>query len=545
MAVVSFVVEELEQLVGRGLSRNILENKVPMMGCEFEGIGDGEVEYEVFPNRPDMLSVEGFARALSYFIGTNKGLQSYELGKSGIELNVEKTVEQVRPCISGGVVKNVDLDEAMLRSIMQVQEKIHKTFGRGREKIAIGIHDLEGVESPFTYKGVDPEEVEFTPLQSNKKMNLREIGKKHPKGKYVEIIKKNEKWPVIVDKNRDVLSFPPVINGKLTELTEETKDVFIDVTGTDQKAVDEALNIITTSLAERGGRIETVKIDGKEKPDLSPGKMSVDIKYVNRLLGLDLDKDEFKELAGAMGFGYSDGTVLIPPYRTDMMHPIDVVEDIAISYGYESFDSEIPDVPGTGYSQGIEDFTGNIKEIMLGFGFQEVKTTVLTNKDKQFSKMKKNDEDVAEMENSFSEEYDICRKYIIPGLMDVLSQNQHRSYPQKIFEMGDVVFLDKKSETGTRNRRKAAAVLCDEKVNYVDLASVTESLLEITGVDVEIEKHEEDMFMGERSGTIVANGKDVGVVGEIHPEVLENWNIEKPVVAFEMDLETLRKGLKY
>jgi len=539
MAVVGFDVEELEELVGEELSKDVLENKVPMMGCEFEGMEKGEVEYEVFPDRPDLLSVEGFARALRCFLGVEQGLQEYKTGESGIELKVEDTVDPVRPCISAAVVRNVELDGSVLRSLMQVQEKIHKTFGRKRKKIAIGIHDLDKVEGPFTYKGVEPDSVEFVPLQSEETMNLKEIGEKHPKGKYVEILQGNEKWPVIVDRNDRVLSFPPVINGQLTELSEETENIFIDVTGTDQKAVEEALNIITTSLAERGGAIETVTVNGKERPDLDPGEISVDMDYVNGLLGLGLNEDGFEELIGGMGFGYSDGKVLVPPYRVDVMHPMDVVEDVAISHGYENFKPEIPDVPGTGSSQGIEDFTEKTKELMLGFGFQEVKTTVLTNKERQFRRMEAEEEEVVKMKNSFSEDYGVCRRYLIPELLEVLRQNQHRSYPQKIFEIGDVLLLDEGEETKTRNKRKLSGVICDDEVNYADLASVVSSLLELIGKEGSFEKCSSSSYLKNRSSEVIVDKERVGVVGEVHPQVLENWRIEKPVVAFELDLEGL------
>ncbi len=541
MAVVSFDIEELEELTGKKLKKKVLKNKVTMMGCDFEGFENGEVSYEVFPDRPDMLSAEGFARALRYFLGKDEGLRVYETEESDIEVEKEKSVDSVRPYISAAVISNLDLDESALTSLMQVQEKIHKTLGRERTKVAIGIHDMDRVEAPFTYKGVKPEDVEFTPLQSDEKMNLREIGKKHPKGNYVRIIEGNKKWPIIVDKNNRILSFPPVINGKLTEVTENTKNIFIDVTGTDQKAVDQALNIVVTSLAERGGKIKTVSVDGVDKPDLDPKEMEVDLDYVNSLLGLDLSEKNFTELIRSVGFGYSDGEVKVPAYRTDVMHPIDIVEDVAISYGYENFEAVVPDVPGIGIPRKGEELAGKLREIMIGFGFQEVRSTVLTNKNKQFGRMEMDEEDVAEMENPLTEEYSICRKYILPGLMEVLGQNKHRSYPQKIFEIGDVIVTDGKTETGAKNKRKIAGLLCDERVNYVDMASVVDALMKIFDHGLELRKYDSSMYMDGRAGQIIIDGEPAGFVGEIHPEVLENWELEKPVVAFEIDVEVIGK----
>ena len=542
MAVVSFDVKELEDLTGKKLSSDLLENKIPMMGCEFEGLENGNVDYEIFPNRPDLLSVEGFARALRYFLGLDEGVETYKTTKSGQSLEIDKTVDPVRPCISAAIVKNMSMDDSVLKSLMQVQEKIHKTFGRERRKIAIGIHDFDCIEGPFTYKAVDPKKVEFIPLQSTERMDLREIGRKHPKGKYTEILKNHDKWPVIVDKNDEVLSFPPVINGKLTEVTEDTENIFIDVTGTDQRSVDHALSIISTLFWERNGSIETVTVNGKEKPDLDPEEMAVDINYVNKLLDLELSEKEFAELIRGMGFGYSDGKVRIPPYRTDIMHPMDIVEDVGISYGYSNFEVRIPDVPGVGKQQKVEEFSEKVKELIIGFGFQEVKTTVLTNYEKQFLKMEREREEVTEMENPLSGDYKICRKYLLPGLMEVIRQNQHRSYPQKVFEMGDIVKIDKDKDVGTENRRKLGALISNDNVNYSNLASVVSSLMDILGKKPKIKRHKSGTYLENRAGKFVLGDKEIGTVGEIHPKVLENWGIEKPVVAFELDLDLIRKN---
>ncbi|MFP4045872.1 MAG: phenylalanine--tRNA ligase subunit beta [Candidatus Aenigmatarchaeota archaeon] len=540
MPVASFDIKELEELTGKDLNKDLLENKVPMLGCDLERINREEVDYEIFPDRPDLLSVEGFARALRYFFGLEKGIKEYESTESGIELNLEKSVDPVRPCISAAVIRNIKLNDDVLRSLMQVQEKIHQTFGRGRKKIAIGIHDLDKVEPPFTYRGVKPEEIEFVPLQAEEKMNLKEIGEKHPKGNYTQILEGNERWPIIVDKNGEVLSFPPVINGKLTEVSEETENIFIDVTGTDRKSVEQALNVVVTSLAERGGEIETVSVDGEERPNLSNKEMEVDLEYVNRLLDLDLSREEFAELIRGMGLDYSDGKVSIPCYRTDIMHPIDIVEDAAISHGYSNFGAHIPEVPGIGDPQDVEEFSEKMRELMIGFGFQEVKTSVLTSKDKQFERMEKGEEEVAEMENPLSEKHNICRKNIMPGLLEVLGQNQHRSYPQKIFEIGDVVEVVSKEETGARNKRKLSGLICDGTINYADLASRVISLLEILDKDVKIKDQESRTYLGNRSGKIIADGEEIGIIGEIHPQVLENWRLEKPAVAFEIDLEKIK-----
>ncbi|MFW5932917.1 MAG: phenylalanine--tRNA ligase subunit beta [Candidatus Hadarchaeota archaeon] len=540
MAVVNFDRKELNSLMGKRLTDDVLENEAPMMGCDVEVVNEDSVEIEIFPNRPDLLSVEGFARSFRQFLGISKGLVNYDVKEGDLKLNVDSSVEEVRPCVSGGAIRNVELTEGILRSLMQVQEKIHATFGRGRRKVAIGIHDMKNIEDPFTYKAVEPESVEFVPLQSEEKMNLLEIKEKHPKGKYASIVEGNDRWPIIVDRDEQVLSFPPVINGTITKLTEDTEDIFIDVTGTDQQAVDQALNLIVTELIERGAEAESVSVRGIKRPDLNPGKIGVDLGYINRLLNLNLSEGELEELLSGMGFGYEDGTVLVPCYRVDIMHPIDIVEDLAISYGYENFNPKLPDVGGVGNPNDLEEFTDEIRDLMVGFGFQEVMTPVLSNRDKQFTKMDLEKRKVIEAEKPLSENYNVCRRKLLPGLLGVLEENKHRSYPQKIFETGDVV-VPGKGRTGGMNRRKVAGAVSAKRINYADLASVVDSIMGIIGVEFEIEESKSSLFMENRGAKIIVYGEEIGKLGEIHPKVLENWVLEKPTVVFELNLDSIMK----
>ncbi len=344
---------------------------------------------------------------------------------------------------------------------------------------------------------------------------------------------------MITDSEGMVLSFPPVINGVATEVTEETEDLFIDVTGTDQTAVDQALNLITSLLAERGGTIETVTVDGNVKPEMSPDRIEVDREYINRLLNLDLSDTEVRESLNRMGLDYSEGTAVIPCYRVDVMHPMDVVEDVAIGYGYENFEPKIPDVPGIGSSDEPEEFADRLRDIMMGFGFQEVINTVLTNKERQFTMMEEDEMDVVETENPLSEKHCICRRKLLPGILEVFRQNKHRSYPQRIFEVGDVVIT---TENGADNAKRMSAAITGRKVNYTDIASILDFLLESLGIDYILKEAEGGRFMDSRGAYVLHGDKEIGSIGEINPEVLENWSLEKPVVSLELDIEKVMES---
>ncbi|MCK4491761.1 MAG: phenylalanine--tRNA ligase subunit beta [Candidatus Altiarchaeales archaeon] len=261
MPTVEFSFRELDLLLGGGFQPDDLRKDIPMLGVDLENIDHDKVTVEVFPNRPDMLSVEGFARALRGLLDIETGLKTYKVKESPINLFVEDTVDSVRPHITCGIIKAIKLDEDRLKSLMDLQEKLHITHGRNRRKVAIGVHDLGNIKPPLTYKAVKPGEISFKPMDMDTELNLGEILKGHPKGReYAWILEDYDKYPIIVDAEGNVLSFPPIINGELTRVTEKTEDIFIEVTGIDEKAINQALNILTTSICDRGGDIYCVKI---------------------------------------------------------------------------------------------------------------------------------------------------------------------------------------------------------------------------------------------------------------------------------------------
>ncbi len=546
MAVVEFSVSDLENLVGRKLTKDELSEKIPMMGFPLEKLENGKAFFEVFPNRPDMLSVEGFARSIRNFLGIGKD-PAYNFKKGSIKLVVDKSVKQVRPYAVAAAVRNIRLTDELLISLMQVQEKLHDTLGRKRRKVAIGIHDLGKVKPPFVYKAVPPAEISFVPLDMNKKLSLAEICKVHPKGvKYAHILSSYDKWPVIIDKRGEVLSFPPIINGDLTRVTENTKSIFIDVTGTDLKAVNQALNILTALFHERGCHVEKVIIVDDRKmltPDTSPMIIKLDINYASRLLGVQLSTPKARKLLSMMGISLGKNAD-VPYYRTDILHQMDLVEELAIAYGYHNFNPELPSIATIACRDESAEISGYVREAMIGQGFQETVGMVLTNEEDEFTKMNRPKEEVCETANPLSVECTICRKNIIPSLLRVLAQNKNREYPQKIFEIGFVVILSQSSETGAHNYLKLACAISDIKAGYEDILPALDALLRSFKISYKLKKTEHPSFSPGRAAWIEISGKPVGIIGEVSPEAIEKWKIEKPVAAFELDVPELMRILK-
>ena len=554
MPVITVNRKDFCELLGKKLSMKEIEEKLPMLGVAWESSEKNEFTIEVNPNRPDMLSVEGLARAFSSFLGIKTGLREYKAEKSIYLVSVTSSVKAVRPFIVCAVVKGLELTDPLIKSLMQLQEKLHVSHGRKRRKASIGVYDLDKITFPITYTSKPPT-FKFIPLEEKKEMSLDEILKETPKGKeFGWILEGKTEYPVLIDASNEVLSMPPIINSENKKVDENTKNLFIDVTGTDEKTVNEILNIIVTSLADRGGKIYEVKIRYPDRtietPNLEIKTMNLNPSYVNKLLGLNLSNYEMIEYLRRMGFeaielNRENIEVMIPCYRTDIMHAMDLVEEIAIAYGYDKFEPEIPKISTIGEEDPLEVFCSRLRNLLVGYGLQEVVTFILTNKKNLFEKMLLKEERIAETANPKTEEYSVVRNRLLPSLMEVLWRNRHREYPQRIFEIGDVVELDEVSDTGAVTKRKLAIALCHSKASFSETKSLIESFLINIGLkNYELEESDTSYFIPGRAAKILVDKRCLGEFGEIRPEVLENWELEIPVSACEISVDLLFNFVK-
>lgn len=536
MPVVAIDYRDLIKLIGKEISKEELIQKIPMIGADIERVEGNEMFIEFFPDRPDLLSVEGIARAIRSFLDIEIGMKKYKVGKSFVTIKVDPTTKKVRPFIAGAFIEGMEMDERTLFSLMDLQEKLHSSLGRDRKKMAIGLHDAGQIKAPLTYSATEPEKIGFTPLGMDEEMDLNEILERHEKGiKYAHLLDQFDRYPIITDARKNVLSFPPIINGELTAVGEETRNIFIEATGTDRKAVEGGLIIAATAIAERGGEIKSIKIlDKKERftPDLSPMKRTVKVGYANEILGSDMGKEEMLHAIKKMGHdAMINGEkleVLVPRWRTDVLHPIDLVEDIAIGYGFENFEPLLSMEMTFGFS----DYNQKIKDILIGLGFNEVMTLALSNEEEQFKKMGMKKQKMIQIENPITEKQSCMRRSLLPSLLGILKMNKHRDLPQKIFEVGEVV-------VGTKNRKRCCGVEIGAKVGFTKCKSIVEAIMKNLGIEAEIEEKEHPSFIEGRCASILAT-KEIGYFGEIHPRVIENFELEHPVIAFEFDMEKMK-----
>ncbi len=525
----------LENLIGKKLPLDELKNRISYLGTDLESIEGNDITVEIFPNRPDMLSEQGFARALAAFIGAKPGLRSYPVKKSEHRVIIESSVKKVRPYTACALVKNLHATDEKIREVINIQEKLHITYGRNRKKAAIGIYPFDKIKTPIYYKALPKEKIIFKPLGSLKKMNAVQILREHPVGReYGYLLEGLDTYPIFIDSENRILSMPPIINshdtGKITTLT---KDVFIECSGFDLDTLTVLLNIIVSALADMGGDIYSMNLYyGAKKivtPDLKPKKMKLDKNYVNKLLGLQLRESDIKKWLRRMGFDYVNKNVLIPAYRADILHPIDLIEDVAIAYGYEHFNPEIAAVSTIAREASFESIKRKIQEALIGFGLIETCSFSIMNKE-LIKKMKLTVNCLA-LKNPLSKEFDVLRPSLLPSLLHILSENQHHEYPQRLFEINTVIDEYEKVHLGI--------VFSHEKAYFTELKQILDALCGALGLSYSLVPQELPSFIEGRAGDIFVNKRFIGVIGEIHPEVLVNFNLGNPVVALELNLDSL------
>jgi len=550
--------EDFESLLGFELPREEeeLNEILAYVKGEIKYFDDQEIHIELKDsNRADIWSVEGLTRALRGFLNLEKGLKNYHIvGSSGVEVHVDPRLKEIRPYIACAVVRDVRLTNAAIRQMMHFQDKMDQTYGRNRRRTSIGLYDFDLVTPPLRYGVAEPREVSFVPLDFEEELTLEEILNKHPKGiEYGHIVQRFPVWPIFMDSKDKVLSFPPIINSNdLGKITEKTSNVLIEVTGTTYKTVLNTLTNVTLALADRGGSIFSSEIhypyedlSDAVTPTLNVETLKIDVNYVRKVVGIDLTLPEIKSLLERSRYGVvedaeSQITVKVPCYRVDILHPIDVVEDIAIAYDYNKIQPRWPQLLTVGGLSSETEFRDLVREVMIGLGLQEILSYTMTNPETLFTKMNIKPERVVEIANPKLVSMTCLRSWLLPSLMEFLSHNVHVEYPQKIFEIGYCAKYDEEQENKTRELEKLACVTIHSNANFTEAKSLLDAFLSNLGVQYQLQEMNHGSFIEGRTGKILVENDEVGFIGELHPQILQNWNLENPAAAFEITLNKLR-----
>jgi phenylalanyl-tRNA synthetase beta chain len=564
MVTVTTRLNDLEQLLGKKLPRDHekLNEILFSVKCELAGVtkteplsDESELQLEnEDTNRPDTWSTEGIARALRGIEGIELGLKKYKLAKKpAVDIFVDKELKEIRPFIGCVVARHPKLNDTIIRGLIHLQEKLDQSYGRRRRRSSIGFYDFDLITIPLRYGVAAPDEIKFVPLEGTDPLTLRQILATHPKGiEYGHIVSGHEKYPILLDAEGKVLSFPPIINSNdLGRVTPDTKNILVEITGTSEETVTNALTILTTALADRGAEIAPALIHYRydkarnvTTPDLKDRRVRLTLGTIRKLVGMNLSRAEITKLLRRARYDVVRSNeksvdVLAPCYRLDILHPVDIIEDIAIAYDLNKVNPKWPSDLTIGGLSALEGFSDLVRELMIGLGFQEVLTFMLTNEENVFAKMKQDPIQIVELSNPKITTLAALRHWLLPSLMDFLSNNTHVQYPQRLYEVGDCSVWDLKRPNRVKDVRKLACVSAHSRASFTEMKSNLETLMVNLGFEFSLRAASNPSFLEGRIGGILIGDLEVGIIGEIHPQVIENWKLENPVAAMELDLDRL------
>ncbi|MDG6900865.1 MAG: phenylalanine--tRNA ligase subunit beta [Nitrososphaerota archaeon] len=529
-----------------GTDRKKIIDRIPYIGLDIESVDRDSIRVEYSPNRPDFGTDFGIARSLKGLLGKEVGLPRFPVSPSGVSVSVDRRLSSIRPHIGCVVARGLRLDDEDVRQLISLQEDLHNGLGRRRKLVAIGLHDLDALYPPLSYIAVKPS-FRFVPLGGTEPMTMASILRETHEGKaYGSALPGTGLLPAIVDSKGTVLSFPPVINGNATRVTSKTKSLLVDVTSTDGRAGDDVLAVVATTLAAAGGRLETVNIRSQGKrivtPDLTPATLPLDASLVRSVLGLDLSEKEILRSLAKSRLGVKGRNVLAPRYRVDLMHPVDLAEEVAIGYGFDRIEGIYPPSGRPGSFNQFEDFLDSAATVMAGAGMVEMMTYELTDEAALCTKFNRPASGLLRVQNPKSLEHSVLRDALIPTLMASLSGNVRSDYPQRVFEIGRVY---SRAEAGVSEAWHLGCCVAHSQSSFTEAKMYLEAACRtIAGREVVAKESENWAFAHGRCASVLADGSPVGHVGEMEPEVIEAFGLGVPVSGFELDLTQLFELLK-
>ena len=515
-----------------------------LFGTPLESLTNEEVELEISANRPDLLSARGFLRAFQAYKGKKTGLRTYAVAhdrKPNYTVVIDKGVKSCpRPHIACAVVKNLSLTDATLKEIIRLQEKLALTLGRQRKKCGIGIYPMEKINFPIRYESRKPLDIEFTPLGFTKSANAHQILQKHPIGKeYAHLLDGADRFPIFIDAKKQILSMPPIINSQNTgHVTAQTKDVFIECSGQDITILNAALSVFVTFCAEIGGTIEAVEMRGDNKhisPDLKAKTIKLNKESIERTLGVTLTEKEIAQLLSRMGHDYNKGVVTYGCWRIDILHEADIIEDIAIAYGYDKFTPIIPGISTVGEEAFESKAETKIIESLVGLGFLETTSLhFITAEEKEREKV----EHPIEVEDPRTE-YAYLRPNLLIPTLRTLAHNLHAEYPQKICETG-IVFVRNVNQI----KEEQHLIIAHTPANFTIIKQELDYLFRMLNLTYELKETQVNGLIEGRTASVIFEGKEIGFIGEFHPSTLREWHLKMPLAVVEINLIHIYEILK-
>lgn len=516
--------------------------KLALFGTPMEHMTESEIECEISANRPDLLSEQGILRSLKAFLG--KSVPEYKTKKvlPSHKVIIEKSVKSVRPFTRCAIIKDIELNDESIKQLILLQEKLHASLGRGRKKAAIGVYPLDKITFPIKFSAKSPKDITFTPIGSDRPMNAIQILEKNPIGKeYAHLLEKESKYPVFIDSKGLILSMPPIVNSEETgRVDTTTKNLFVECSGSDKHTLDKILAILVTALADMGGTIAEVTIEDEKKevtPDLTWEKWKFDPEYYTKITGIELKEKELTTCLKKMGHEYKGGAVYVAPWRTDILHQIDLVEDIIIAYGYDKLIPIVPAISTIAEEDPLERFKAQLMEVIVGLGGNQIMTPhFITTEEAKTLK----ESQVLHVESSKSE-FTALRPNLLIPLLRTLARNTDTEYPQKLFECGKVFTRNDSEETGVSEEEQL--IIGITPGNATEAKQIADYIARMLNHTITVKETKEEGFIEGRTATLLLNNTHIGTIGEIHPNTLREWRLKMPLAIVTFNVDALFKQI--
>ncbi|RKF63742.1 Phenylalanine--tRNA ligase beta subunit [Erysiphe neolycopersici] len=560
---------EFEKLcfeIGIELDEDTSESERPIVNGKQE---PAQLKIEIPANRYDMLCLEGIALVLNVFRGKIQ-FPCYRLITPKVDkietIKVHPDTMKIRPFISGAILRNVHFTQEAYDSFISLQDKLHQNLARHRTLVAIGTHDLDMIQGPFSYEALPPKDIKFIPLNQNAEMDGEDLmqfyeSDKHL-GKYLPIIKDSPIYPVIYDSQRTVCSMPPIINSDHSKITLKTKNVLIEITGTDKTKLEIVNNIIVAMFSQyctEPFTIEPVKIisdhndESRETPNISSRSIEVEVDYINKSCGLDESPQRICDLLRRMCYSARSSTenqniilVSVPPTRADVLHQCDIMEDVAISYGYNNLPRSLPNKASTiAQALPINKLSDVVRMEAAIAGWTEVMPLILCSHNENFKYLNREDNGKTAiiLANPKTSEYQMVRTSLIPGILKTIRENKKHSVPIRVFEVSDVAYKCLSLERKSRNERHFAAAWYGKTSGFEVVHGLLDRILLMLGSPFLIDEgphnndqdgywideiNEPTFFPGHAAAIYVRLGGKkirIGEFGILNPTVLENFDL--------------------
>lgn len=530
------------------LSRKEIEKYIPLTeknielitqyGTTVESLNEESIELEIPANRPDLLSLRGVLRSLIPFI-TKEKVHEYtaKSAKETHTITSNQSVTPLRPVIAAALIEKINLDDARIKEIIAIQEKLHATVGRNRERIGIGIFPADKIVFPLTYTMLPLSQVSITPIGFPKEMTAQHMLQKHPLGKEYGLYATHQKKILVLKDAKDtIISIPPIMNSEHTgRVTKTTKTLLIECSGHNEAVVSTVLTCIVTALIDMGGEAHSLTVvNNKERrtyPNLNWEKRTLNIDTLKKIVGISLTQTEALGLLEKMGYRYVNKTLLIPPWRSDILHEIDIIEDITIAYGYTSLEPTIPKISTLAHESPNAVLNTKMRQVLIGLDMLEISTLYLITPEEA----KKAEATMELTVENPRTDFSVLRPHLFVTLLRVLSQNTDCEYPQQLFEIGTVFKKDPDSESGVRE--SSHLIVGITPGNSTQVKQIIEYLTQVYSLSYSIEETSAPGCIEGRTGSIVVNKKNIGTIAEVHPDMLKSWKLKAPLSFLEINLD--------